>query len=85
MSYLQQYSIPAITQTVVHTISKISVQVNSVILNQSANLTGFFYDSSGNLINVQCYTMSGSDYALWSGDDNFVVNWVAKQIGSSYP
>jgi hypothetical protein len=39
---------------------------------------------NGNLINTQFFTLEGDLYQQWAGDDNYVIEYIATQLGSSY-
>jgi hypothetical protein len=68
-------------QTTTRTITSFNVIVNSITLFSSANLLVSNYDESGQFVNAVNLIMDGNDYAQWGGDDSYVVNWVAIQLG----
>jgi hypothetical protein len=68
-------------EVVTKTVSGFRVIINSIVLNKSADLLVELYDSSGNFLNVQLITMSGTDYKNWKDDDNYVYTYVAEKLG----
>jgi hypothetical protein len=63
------------------TISGFRVNINTIILNKSADLLVDSFDASGNFLNTKLLKMSGTDYENWKNDDNYVYSYAAKQLG----
>jgi len=56
----------------------------SVRLDSSATITAFITNEEGMGIQHQL-EMDSETYAGWGNDDEYVVNWVMKELGLSYP
>lgn len=69
---------PNIKQTV--SIYKASVCVQSYVIFKSATLCVTLYDINDSVVTVKLYTLEGTDFLAWGTDDNYVVNWVKKQL-----
>jgi hypothetical protein len=72
------------TITTVQTISQISVTVTDMVLYTSASLFVQCFDASSNLISSQVMIIDGDAYASWGGNDDYVYNFVAKALGTTY-
>jgi len=61
-------------------ITSISINVNNIKPNSSANIKVIFYtdkQTSGGLTNL---VLSGTDYNDWGNDDDYIKNYVASQL-----
>jgi hypothetical protein len=61
-------------------ITSISINVNNIKPNSSANIKVIFYtdkQTSGGIANL---VLSGSDYNDWGNDDDYIKNYVASQL-----
>jgi hypothetical protein len=56
------------------------VHVVSYRLNESADIVAQLCDESGKVIDRHNLTLDGEDFALWSYDDQFVVDWVCEKL-----
>ena len=79
-----KYNITPFTITTSNTISSISVNVMNIQLNTSATISAQMYDASGNFVKAEIFKMTGTDYDQWGGNDNYVIQYVASQLGSSF-
>ena len=52
-----------------------------VNLYNSVNLRIMLQDESDNPVDVLNMTIDGEDYANWSSDDDYIVNYVANKLG----
>jgi hypothetical protein len=68
-------------QVVTKTITNFSVVVRDVILNTRASLVVQCYDASGKVIEVKNLVLSGADYTNWGVDDQYIIHYVARQLG----
>ena len=62
--------------------TKIDIRVTDIELFKSATMHVVLYDSNMNLIEVLYIKIDGDDYQKWQGDDSYVIQYVAKKIGS---
>lgn len=69
---------PNIKQSV--TICKATIWVQTYVMFKSATLCVTLYDINDSVVTVKLYTLEGSDFLAWGTDDNYVVNWVKKQL-----
>jgi hypothetical protein len=54
----------------------------SINLNLSAQISiGLYLDDS--LVMFKNFSMLGDDYFSWGNDDNYLINWVAQQLGAT--
>ena len=68
-------------QVVTNTITDFSVLIRDVILNTRASLVVQCYDASGKMIEVKNLVLSGDDYQNWGADDQYIIRYVARQLG----
>jgi len=68
-------------QVVTNTITKFNVVVREVILNTRATLVVTCYDSNNKLIETKTIVLSGADYDNWGANDDYIINYVARQLG----
>jgi len=68
-------------QVVTNTITNFSVVVRDVILNTRATLVVQCYDASGKVIETKTMVLTGADYQNWGADDQYIINYVAIQLG----
>jgi hypothetical protein len=60
---------------------QLRVHVVGYKLNHSAEIVAQLCDESGKVIDRHNLTLDGEDFALWSYDDIFVVDWVCEKLG----
>jgi len=68
-------------QTTVKTVTSFSVNVNNIVLFQSATLNVRLFDENNNYISTQLINISGEDYTNWGNDDTYIANYVAQNLG----
>ena len=54
----------------------IIINVESVQLFTSAQITVSYFDNNGMFIKIDRLTMEGEDYANWSNDDQYIYTYV---------
>jgi hypothetical protein len=57
------------------------VDILSIKLFNQATLRVMLYDKNENLIKTDILYLEDNDYLNWTGDDNYVINYVAKYYG----
>lgn len=55
--------------------------VNSLVLNSSITIKIVLLDANNNDIKVSQVTLSGEDYANWGNDDNYLIDYICRQLG----
>ena len=63
------------------TYTSIQCVVQNVVLNTSCDVQVFFYESNGNLGDIQAFTMSGEAYNNWGASDAYIVSMACQQYG----
>jgi hypothetical protein len=63
------------------TYTSIQCVVQNVVLNTSCDVQVFFYESNGNLGDIQAFTMSGEAYNNWGASDAYIVTMACQQYG----
>ena len=75
--------VPPVIITDVKTITGFEINQVQVRLNISAEV--FVYLKNGDLIvSSELILIEGSDYALWSADDQYIVNYINNYIRNKY-
>jgi hypothetical protein len=63
------------------TYTSIQCVVQNVVLNTSCDVQVFFYESNGNLGDIQAFTLSGDAYTNWGASDAYIVSMACQQYG----
>lgn len=67
---------------VVNLVTSFTIQINNVVLFNSASLIIFLYNNdSDNSIGRREINISGQDYLDWNNNDQYIINLVAKKLG----
>ena len=64
------------------TASKIRIQVIDVKIFECVRLSVNLLDIDDRSIDHRLYLLEGDDYKGWGTDDNYLVNWVKKQLNN---
>ena len=72
--------IPAVSTTT-NIIVRFDAIINDLILNTSASFKVWLYDINDKLIDVKVVHMIGEDYTNWGQDDQYVLQFIATQMG----
>jgi hypothetical protein len=59
-------------------------RINEIKLFEYLDITVYLLDSSGQIIDNRILKMENEDYKSWSTDDNYVLQWIKKQINYIY-
>jgi hypothetical protein len=74
-------SIQPTNKTITQTIVRFSLDISQLILNQSATFRVSLYDKDDTLIDTPYITLQGTDYLNWGSSDDYVIRFVANQLG----
>ena len=74
-------SIQPFNKTTIQTAVRFSLDISQLILNTSASFRVSLYDAEDKCIENKYITIEGNDYKNWSSDDQYVINFVALQLG----
>jgi len=67
-------------ETTVKTVYSITINVNNVVLFQSAVITVVYYDVNSSFISLQSLELSGTDYTNWGSNDDYILNYVSTAL-----
>lgn len=81
---VEKYEITPFSITTTYTVNSISISVIKLELNKSAVASAILYDENGKIVDNKLFNITGEIYNNWIGDDSYVINYIAEQLGSSY-
>lgn len=67
-----------VVTTVIYSFDIQSIEIS---LFNSAKIRVTLLNEQGNIVDVSIVLLQGDDYTNWGNDDNYIVNFVAKQLG----
>jgi hypothetical protein len=67
--------------TTTQTIVRFSLDIIELILNTSATFRVLSFDANDKIVKTQFVSLIGTDYTNWGNDDEYVINFVAEQLG----
>jgi hypothetical protein len=76
-----QINIQPFDEITTKVITGFKVRVQDIELFTSANIIVELLDSSNTPRDVKFLKISGDDYTNWSNDDQYIINYVANQLG----
>ena len=62
-------------------ICSFSIGISEFIFNKSITLLITLYDEAGIIIETEFLTIQGNEYAKWSTDDNYIINYICLKYG----
>lgn len=68
-------------QTTIKIATSISLHIQELILHEKAVFRVSLHDEDGRCTSNHFVTIDGEDYKKWSSDDQYVVNFIAAQLG----
>ena len=83
MYKMNQETVPVVPAPYVRptvTITSIQLRVMNVVLFNSVNINVTLF-SNNDFVDSKTYLLEGEDYANWSNDDTYIVNYVLTQLG----
>ncbi len=57
-------------------------RINEIKLFEYLDLTVYLLDSRGQILDNKILKLENEDYQKWSNDDNYVIQWIKKQISN---
>lgn len=78
---MNQINVSDKTITTTRVVKSIEIDSIEVKINESAVIKVKQLDETGGLISIDRVTMDGTDYANWSNDDQYVVDFVLEKLG----
>ena len=81
MDIQKQISIIPTTVTNTVTISNISVEIVTLVLNSFVQVRVLQCTSNGDLHKVDYITIEGDDYKKWGSDDSYILTFVLNKLG----
>lgn len=69
------------TETTTRVVVRFTLDAIELILNTSATFRVVLYDIDGVSINTQFVVLSGTAYSDWGSNDEYVVQYVATELG----
>lgn len=76
MSIIQPFN-----NTTIQIVTRFSLDISQLLLNTSATFRVTLYDADNAIIDNKFITLEGNDYNNWSNDDQYVINFIATQLG----
>jgi hypothetical protein len=70
-----------VDKTTTKTVVRFAMDIIELILNTSATFRVISYDIDGASIETQFVVLSGTAYSNWGNNDEYVVQYVANQLG----
>lgn len=67
------------------TISKFTVELERVVLFKFAIILVILYDEDDKQVDFKRYSLEGDDYAAWSNDDKYIINYVKAKLQGRSP
>jgi len=74
-------AIVPVDKTTTQTIVRFAMDIIELVLNTSATFRVLCYDIKDKLVDTQFVTLEGDDYTNWGNEDEYVVQYVANQLG----
>jgi hypothetical protein len=65
-----------------YTYTNALINVTTVRLGESADITVELFDKVGGQRDIRNLVLSQPEYSQWGSDDQFIVNWSLAQIGA---
>ena len=69
------------TETTTRVVVRFTLDAIELILNTSATFRVVLYDIDGVSINMQFVVLEGTAYSNWGNNDDYVLQYVANQLG----
>lgn len=77
----QEIIIVPTTITNTNTISSISLEVISLVLNSFVDVRVLQKTSDGKIYKVEHIKIEGDDYKKWGSDDTYILNFILNKLG----
>lgn len=73
--------IQPVDKTTTKTITRFSLDISKMTLNESATFRVSMFDVNDKYIDATNVTLEGQAYLDWGNDDTYVINYVASALG----
>jgi hypothetical protein len=73
--------IEPVDKTTTKTITRFSLDISKMTLNESATFRVSMFDVNDKYIDATNVTLEGQAYLDWGNDDTYVINYVATTLG----
>jgi hypothetical protein len=70
-----------VDKTTTKTITKFTLDISKMTLNESATFRVSLFDANNNYIDATNVTLEGQAYLDWGNDDTYIINYVATELG----
>lgn len=70
-----------VDKTTTQTIVRFALDITELLLNQSATFRVLCYSANDKLVETKFVTLEGDDYTNWGNDDEYVIEFVANELG----
>jgi hypothetical protein len=70
-----------VDKTTTNTVVRFALDIIELVLNTSATFRVISYDVDGASIETQFVVLEGTAYSNWGNNDEYVVQYVANQLG----
>jgi hypothetical protein len=70
-----------VDKTTTKTITKFTLDISQMTLNESATFRVSLFDANNNYIDATNVTLEGQAYLDWGNDDTYIINYVATELG----
>jgi len=74
-------AIVPVDKTTTKTVVRFALDIIELVLNTSATFRVISYDIDGASIETQFVVLEGTAYSNWGNNDEYVVQYVANQLG----
>lgn len=74
-------NIEPVDKTTTKTITRFTLDISKMTLNSSASFRVSLFDANDKYIDATNVTLEGQDYLDWGNDDQYVIDFVARQLG----
>ena len=74
-------AIVPVDKTTTKTVVRFTLDIIELVLNTSATFRVVTYDIDGASIDTQFVVLEGTAYSNWGNNDEYVVQYVANQLG----
>lgn len=74
-------AIEPVDKTTTQTIVRFTLDIVELLLNQSATFRVSLYNINDKLVDTKFVTLEGADYNNWGNEDEYILQFVANQLG----
>ena len=67
--------------TTVRVVVRFSLDISFLALNELATFRATLYDAEDKVVEAVNVTIQGEDYARWSTNDDYIINFIANELG----